>query len=201
MKNKKGAVVTGLTTIFLYFGFILLLILFFFIFKATKENVEVKISGNIEDVDINYEALNYLRMPVKFDFDGKEINTDILDLIIRYFLAEDTKDRKKNRDLLKKETEEIFNEKYPHLEWKLKISDKESFDKGFEFAEELIKGVTTSKPTKEETLVKGMAVVCIIMPNPESKKPIKVEFDFLDSNANAFARSKYYRLKKSEFNC
>jgi len=201
MENKKGAVVSGLTAIFLYFGFILLIIIFFFIFKATKGATEVKISGYIQNTDVNYVILNYLRTPVKFDIDNNKIDTDMADLIIRYFFAENTDDIKKYQNLVKKETEKIFNRKYPHLEWKIKISDRSNLDMGAGFAKGLAGGLTTSKLTKESTLVKDMAVVCVVLPNPELKDLIKVEFDFLNSNTDTFARDKFHRLKEDEFNC
>lgn len=199
MINKKGVVISGLTTILLYFGFILLLILFFFIFKLSKESVEVKISGYIEDVDTNYEFLNYLRMPVKFDFDGKETESDMIDLIVKYYLSQGTENENKLQNLLGGKTKEIFNEKYPNLEWKLKVSDKKF--RYLDGAKTATSSQTTPKITKEKTLVKGMAVVCMLIPNPDFENPIKIEFDFLNLNANAIEKTKYKGLKNNEFNC
>lgn len=201
MKNKKGAVVSGLTTILVYFGFVLLLIIFFFIFKLSKGGMEVKISGHIQDVDVNYEVLNYLRMPVKFNIDGKEISTEMTDLIVKYCLEQDLNNQKKLQNLLQEKSEEIFNEKYPHLNWKIKVSDKQFIDQKFEFAETVASGQTTSELTKQDTLIKGMAKVCVMIPNPELKEPIKAEFNFLNNVANAFERAKYQSLKNNEFNC
>ena len=77
MRNKKGLVATGLTTMMLYFGFALMIILFYFIFRLTLGETEVKISGYISNTDINYQILNYLRTPIVID--GRENN--IADLI------------------------------------------------------------------------------------------------------------------------
>jgi len=164
--------------------------------RLTIGETKVPISGKIEDVGANYEVLNYLRIPVKFTIDDKDINTDMGDLLVRYFLAQGTKDEGKFQVFIIKKTEEIFNEKYPNLKWKLKVSDKTN-----DFAKTVASGETTSKLTKEDTLVKEFSIVCILIPNPESKNPIKVEFNFLNLNVNAFVRSKFYSLKNMEFNC
>jgi len=205
MKNKKGAIITGLTSVFLYFGFVLLLLIFFLLFEVTKGDTEVKISGYIEDADVNYEVLNYLRMPVKFHFDGKEIDTNIADIIINYYLEDDIEKKRELQDLLKEKTNEIFNEKHRHLEWRIMITDKrvtkQMKDEKSEFAEAIASGLTTSEITKEKTLVKGMAIVCMLLPNPEFKKPIKVEFDFFNKASNAIQREKYQSLKVDKFNC
>jgi len=196
MINKKGFISSGPATVFLYFGFILLVIIFYFVLRLTIGETKVPISGKIEDVGANYEVLNYLRIPVKFTIDDKDINTDMGDLLVRYFLAQGTKDEGKFQVFIIKKTEEIFNEKYPNLKWKLKVSDKTN-----DFAKTVASGETTSKLTKEDTLVKEFSIVCILIPNPESKNPIKVEFNFLNLNVNAFVRSKFYSLKNMEFNC
>lgn len=88
MKNKKSVIATGLTTIFLYFGFVLLLIIFFFIFKVTKEEVNLKIAAHIENSDVNYELFNYLRTPIIFE--GKESNIAELIAVMNSDLAKKT---------------------------------------------------------------------------------------------------------------
>ena len=77
MRHKKGLVATGLTTMMLYFGFALMIILSYFIFRLTLGETEVKISGYVSNTDINYQLLNYLRTPIVID--GRENN--IADLI------------------------------------------------------------------------------------------------------------------------
>lgn len=72
MHNKKGFLATGVTTVMMYLGIFLLIIMFFFVFKLTKEDAEVKIAGHITDVDKNLQLLNYLRTPVIVD--GSNLN-------------------------------------------------------------------------------------------------------------------------------
>lgn len=196
MKNRKGLIASGLATVLLYFGFVLLIIIFFFIFKLAFGELEFKISGHIGNTDSNYEVLNYLRTPINIKIDDKDISTDMSELIVRYFLAQGTTNEGKFQELIRSKSKEIFNEKYPNLRWSIKVSDKR-----FDLAKNVASDQTTSKLTKEETLVKGMSVVCVTIPNPELKGPIKVEFDFLNLNADAFVRDKYSSLKNNQFNC
>lgn len=118
MKNKKGAVVSGLTTILLYFGFVLLLIIFFFIFKLSKGGMEVKISGYIQDADVNYEVLNYLRMPVEVDIGGVKREMTITDIISIVAVEEG---KEKRIETFQEATKEIFERQYPYKnlkEWR-----------------------------------------------------------------------------------
>ncbi|MDP3765838.1 MAG: hypothetical protein Q8R04_04965 [Nanoarchaeota archaeon] len=195
MRNSKGFIISGLATVLLYFGFILLIIIFYFALRLTIGEKEVKITGHITDADVNYEVLNYLRMPVKFNIDNVDRSTDMAGLLTMYYLAQGTENEGKFQTLVREKTSEIFNEKHPHLRWKLKISDKNNFVKS------IASGQTTSELTKEVTLVKGTSVACLVIPNPALENPIKMEFDFLDLSANAFERSKYDSLKNTDFNC
>ncbi|MBS3101014.1 hypothetical protein J4204_02690 [Candidatus Woesearchaeota archaeon] len=196
MDNKQGFVVSGLATVLLYFGFVLLIILFFFIFKFAFGEHEVPIKSHISDTDVNYEVLNYLRMPTRFKIDDKEINSDMADLIVRYFLAQGTENEAKFQALVREKTKEIFDGKYPHLKWKLKVSDKM-----YDSAKAVASEQTASQLTKDDTLVKGTSVACAILPNPGAHGTIKVELDFLNLNSNAFERAKYDSLKNNAFNC
>lgn len=107
MKNKKGLVVSGLVTILLYFGFVLLLIIFFFIFKLSKGGMEVKITGHIENADLNHMALNYLRAP--YILDGRLIN--MADFIALYNNEKDEKRKKEYYDKILKVTKETLDPK------------------------------------------------------------------------------------------
>lgn len=80
MKHKKGVVATGLTTVMLYFGFVLLIIIFYFIFKLTFGETEVKISGYTANADANYQLISVLRSRVNVD--GIEMN--VAELISLY---------------------------------------------------------------------------------------------------------------------
>ena len=80
MKHKKGVVATGLTTVMLYFGFVLLIIIFYFIFKMTFGETEVKISGYTANADANYQLISILRS--KVNVDGIEMN--VAELISLY---------------------------------------------------------------------------------------------------------------------
>ncbi len=106
MKNKKGAVVSGLTTILLYFGFILLIIIFFFIFKTTGGPQEVAITGHIADTDTNYALFSYLKTPVKVE--GREMTiADILSMV-------DLEDGKEQRiKIFQEATKNTFEQLYP----------------------------------------------------------------------------------------
>ncbi len=73
MAGKKGQISSGLVTLIIYFGFVLLLILFFFIFKLSKGDSEAKILGNVHTADDNYMLMSYLRTP--YFLDGRSINT------------------------------------------------------------------------------------------------------------------------------
>lgn len=196
MRSKTAFITSGLATLLLYFGFILLVIIFYFILKLTIGESLVKIYGHIGDSDTNYEISNFLKTPVKFKIDDRELSTDMAGLIVMHFLAQGTINEGKFQNLIGERTKEIFGEKHPHLKWKLKVSDKI-----LNLPKAIASGQTTSKLTKEKTLVKGMAKTCFILPNPELKNPIKIEFDFLNLNADAFERSNYESLKNTEFNC
>ena len=196
MTNKKGFITSGLATILLYFGFVLLIIIFYFLLKLTIGETDVPISGHIGDSDANFVVLNYLRMPVKYKIDDKDISTDMSGLIIRYYLEQGTSNEGKFQDLIREKTKEVFDEKYPHLKWKIKVSDKR-----FNNAKAVASDQTTSKLTKDDTLVKGFSIVCVTLPNPEMNKLIKVEVDLLNLNADASEREKYEGLKNIEFKC
>ena len=105
MRNKHGFVATGVTTIFLYFGFVLLLIIFFFIFKLTLGETEVKISTNIENIDISYQFLNYLR--TQYIANGQTLN--VADLIGLYKNEEDKNKKEGYYEEILRITKEIFN--------------------------------------------------------------------------------------------
>ena len=196
MKFKKGFISSGFATVLLYFGFVLLIILFYFVLRLTVGETKVPITGHIGDADTNFEVISYLRTPVTIKLDNKEVNMDITDIIVRYYLSQGTENEGKFQSFISEKSKEIFNEKYPHLRWKLKVSDKI-----LNFPKNVASGQTTSQLTNENTLVKGISVACLLLPNPELKKPIKVEFDLLNLNADAFERAKYDGLKSSEFNC
>ena len=118
MKNKKGAIVTGLTTIFLYFGFVLLLLIFFLPFKATKGPTEVKIGGYIEAADVNYEILNYLRIPVEVDIGGVKKEMTIADIVGMVDIEEGKEEKIK---VFQETTKEVFERQYPYenlKEWR-----------------------------------------------------------------------------------
>ena len=119
MINKKGLVVSGLTTVFLYFGFVLLLIIFLFIFKFTFGETEVKISGHITNADNNYKFLNYLR--TAYVLDGQIIN--MAELINLYQNEKDESKKELYYEKILNVTKEIFNPlEYCYM--KSGISDK-----------------------------------------------------------------------------
>jgi hypothetical protein len=107
MRNKKGAIVSGLTTILLYFGFVLLLIVFFFIFKFSKGGMEVKISNHIANTDLSFIAINYLK--TQYILDGEPIN--MADFLALYKNEKDETKRKFYYDEILKVTKEIFDPK------------------------------------------------------------------------------------------
>src|SRR3989338_11691590 len=80
MEHKKGVVATGLTTVMLYFGFVLLIIIFYFIFRITFGETEVKISGYTANADANYQLISILRSRVNVD--STEMN--VAELIALY---------------------------------------------------------------------------------------------------------------------
>jgi hypothetical protein len=98
MRSKKGAIVSGLTTVLLYFGFVLLIIIFFFIFKFSKGEIEEKIASYAGNADMNTMLLGYLRSPVAVN-GGK---TNIAQLIALY---ETETDSKKKEEYFKKITQ------------------------------------------------------------------------------------------------
>ena len=77
MKNHKGMVVTGLTTMMLYFGTALLIIMFYFLFVFNLGETQVRISGYASNADLNYLLINYLRSTNNFQ--GQTVTlTDML---------------------------------------------------------------------------------------------------------------------------
>jgi len=62
-------------------------------------------------------------------------------------------------------------------------------------------GQTTSKLTKDKTLVDKLSIICTTIPNPILGEPIKVEMVFFNLGANAFEREKYQSLKSGKFHC
>ena len=197
--SKKGFVVTGLVSLLVYLGFILIIILFFFIFKLGIGDTVVKTKGIASDTDSEYVFLNYLRTPITVNIDGEEETLNYAELIAKYYLNQGTPKSGDFQKLLREKTEEFFGGEYPHLAWKLIVSDK-MFGTP-DAAKVVASGQTTSKLTKDKTLVDKLSIICTTIPNPILGEPIKVEMVFFNLGANAFEREKYQSLKSGKFHC
>ncbi len=105
MDNKKGAIATGLTAILLYLGFVILIIIFFFLFKFVLGQNEVKILGHVDNMDNNLVLANYLRTPYKLD----ERMSSIGEMLSIYENEYDNSLKNKHFMEIEKITKEILN--------------------------------------------------------------------------------------------
>ena len=198
IKVKKGGIVgDALVNFWAYLSFVLVILIFYAFFKIQATSVmENKITGLESEINADIILLNYLRIPVEVD--DKLEGTNMADIIVKYYLEDENK--KDLRELIQEKSNEIFNEKYPHLIWRLKISDKNGITT--QDAELVVGGKTTTKLTEEKTLIDDLAFVCTSIPDPESKYSIKIELDLLnDRLISGHARSKYNKLGDNKLNC
>ena len=79
--KKNGFVSTGLVSFLVYIGVVLIIILFYFIFKLGVGDTTVKISGYSADMNAGYALLNYLRSPIEVTIDGTKHDVAMADLI------------------------------------------------------------------------------------------------------------------------
>ena len=102
MKQKKGVVATGLVTVILYISFVLLIIIFFFIFKLSFGETAVIIESRVSTTDANFQLISFLRSNV--DVNGKQMS-------LAEFIALAENDNSK-KDLLKSTAIAIMDKTY-----------------------------------------------------------------------------------------
>jgi hypothetical protein len=187
LKGKKGDLFGfTLSDFWAYLSFVFVILLFYAFFKIQAINVkENKILGADDEINADLILINYLRTYIE---DNNKAN--MADLIVRYYLEENKKKRRDLKKLLQEKSKKIFSENYPHLRWRLKITD-EIFG-----AEAIASGQTTTKLTKEKTLIDNIAFICTTIPLPTLREPIKIELDLLnDGLISGYAREEYNRAE------
>ena len=205
LKNKKGAVSETITDMVAYLFFILIMVLFFFLFKFGSTDLEVKITGEVGEANANNILLSYLDYPVKVDLskigmgEGEQEMT-IADLIGAYYSNKAVK-KGDFQKIIGDSTEEYFKN-YKNLQWRLSVSDiSRDYMSEFKVREgqtEYIVGV--------EPIIKTVQSVCASIPVPNGEN-VKVQLLF--ANLKAFMKfmpggikTEYETLKgNNRFDC
>lgn len=177
--NKKGFVTTGLVSLLVYLGFVLIIILFFFIFKLGIGDTTIEIKGVSGDADSEYVFLNYLRTPITINIENKEEQLTFADIITKYYLAQDAEKTEYLKKIIELETQKYLNKNYPNLEWRLYLKDTKSNNKPSLIA----KGQTHSDKNQKNTLVSKMTSLIATLPNPELKDPIQIELRLISQDS------------------
>lgn len=200
--KKKGFIMTGLISVFLYLGFVLILGLIFIAFNSIEDRNERKITGHVTDIDVNFQIQGTLRTPVSYKLNGVDINEDFASLLTRYYLSQGTEQQSELQSIIKQESKKIFDTKYPDLKYQILISNKAMKKTDSSIAVAVAGSQTTKNFDDRPTLLSGMATICTYIPNPDiTDSPIKIEFDFYNLNSGGFEREKYQALKTNQFNC
>jgi len=206
LKNKKGAVSETITDMVAYLFFILIMVLFFFLFKFGSTDLTVKISGEVGEANANNILLSYLNHPVKVDLSKLKIGEGeqemtMADLIGIYYSNKDIKgDIQK---IIGDATEEYFKD-YKNLQWRLSVSDSR---KGFS-SEIGIRASQTEYSKDEEPIIQTVQPACATIPVINGEM-VKVELLFANLKAireiklgNAFTGSEYSRKRdNNKFDC
>ncbi len=112
-KNKKGAISSILLDFWAYVAFVLIVLIFygFFSFQANgiKEN---KITGFAYDTQAETVLLNYLRTPAVIPAGNQQSDLILGDLIVNYYLIQNTMTGTNLQNVLIAKTREIFDKQY-----------------------------------------------------------------------------------------
>lgn len=115
MKNKKrGAITEGITDLFAYGAFILMIILFYFLFSLGSHDIKVNIEGQIQQVKGDTILLDLMRQPTYIESDGKEKQINFGEMIRLWYHDKDTYDsilQDKGNELLNQMEYEYFSKK------------------------------------------------------------------------------------------
>lgn len=206
LKNKKGAVSETITDMVAYLFFILIMVLFFFLFKFGSTDLTVKISGEVGEANANNIFLGYLNYPVKVDLskikagEGEQEMT-MADLIGIYYSNKDVK-KGDFQKIIGDATEDYFKN-YKNLQWMLSVSDISSDSSEFRVREGQTKYIAD-----EGSIIETVQSACATIPAINGEM-VKVELLFANLKAireiklgNAFTRSEYSSKRDNhKFDC
>ena len=116
--KKNGFVTTGIVSFLVYIGVVLVIILFYLIFKLGIGDTTVKISGYSTNTNIEFSLLNFLRTPVDINVGSVKKSVPIGDLVGMMGIAEGSQERAK---IFQNAANIFFEEQYPYTnlpDWK-----------------------------------------------------------------------------------
>lgn len=182
LKNKKGAVSESITDAIAYLFFILIIVLFFFLFKFGSTDLTVKITGEVGEANANNILLGYLNYPVKVDLSKlkmgeREQGMTMADLIAIYHPIQNIEEGEKIKEIIQEETQEFITN-YKNLKIELFISPIIKNSK-------IHKVVECKNPSYNPdfpTLIKDVRIAYALIP-AHNKDGIKVKVIVSDQHA------------------
>ena len=175
-----------------YVVFVLVVIIFFVLFKIQQINtVENSITGLEDETDADIILLNYLRTPIETEILGEQVKTTLADVIIEHNTNKDFK-TDDFKTIIDDQTKKIFDDHYNDLVWRVIVSDRNNPSTGSMVAAEGGPGYDNPEQTD---LVREFSVSCTELPDPnDPSNPIKVELVLLNWDGSKSVASTRYDI-------